>query len=82
LLIKLTGMRARLSEPLEFEAEDGQPYREYHPDLEDAAVTYFRSLLRALVASSGAPRSARTIAIREIVESLEERDMCLLAPTD
>jgi hypothetical protein len=78
LLIKLTGMRARLSEPLEFEAEDGQPYREYHPDLEDAAVTYFRSLLRALVASSGAPRSARTIAIREIVESLEERDMCPL----
>lgn len=76
LLVKLTGMKARLDKPLEFEAEDGQPYSEYHSDLEEAALAYFRSLLHALVTSSGEPRSARAIAIREIVESLEESDMC------
>lgn len=78
LLVKLTGMTARLDEPLEFEAEDGQPYSEYHSDLEEAALAYFRSLLHVLVTSSGEPRSARPIAIREIVESLEESDMCPL----
>lgn len=78
LLVKLTGMTARLDEPLEFEAEDGQPYSEYHSDLEEAALAYFRSLLHVLVTSSGEPRSARAIAIREIVESLEESDMCPL----
>ena len=78
LLVKLTGMKARLNEPLEFDAEDRQPYTEYHPDLEQAALAYFQSLLHALVASSGDPRSARAMAIREIVESLAESEMCPL----
>jgi hypothetical protein len=78
LLVKLSGMKARLNEPLEFDAEDRQPYTEYHPDLEKAAVAYFQSLLNALVMSSGDPRSTRATAIREIVESLAESDMCPL----
>ena len=76
LLAKLTGMKSRLGNPLEFEAEDGQPYREYHPDLEKAALDYFRSLLDQMAASSGDPRSARVTAIREIVDSLVESDQC------
>jgi hypothetical protein len=78
LLVNLTGMKARLDQPLEFAAEDGQPYREYHSDLEKAALAYFRELLQALVASSGDPRSARATAIREIAESLTESDTCPL----
>jgi hypothetical protein len=78
LLVSLTGMKARFDQPLELAAEDGQPYREYHPDLEKAALAYFRELLQALVASSGDPRSARAIAIREIAESLTESDTCPL----
>jgi hypothetical protein len=78
LLVALTGMKARLDQPLEFEAEDRQPYTEYHPDLERASIAYYRSLLNSLVASSGNPRSARALAIREIVDSIAENDMCTL----
>jgi hypothetical protein len=69
-------MKSRVDSPLEFDAEDGQPYREYHPDLEKAALDYFRSLLNQLVVSSGDPRTTRVTAIREIVESLAESDQC------
>jgi hypothetical protein len=78
LLVKLTGMKARLDKPLEFDASDRQPYTEYHADLEDAAVAYFRSLLNSLVDSSDDPRSARANAIAEIADSLTESDRCPL----
>jgi hypothetical protein len=71
-------MKARLDRPLEFDAEDRQPYTEYHPDLEDASVAYFRSLFKSLVDSSDDPQSARAIAIREIAASLAEGDRCPL----
>jgi hypothetical protein len=78
LLVKLTGMKARLDKPLEFDASDRQPYTEYHADLEDASVAYFRSLVNFLVDSSDDPRSARAIAIAEIADSLAESDRCPL----
>jgi hypothetical protein len=79
LLVSLTGMKARLDKPLEFDASDRQPYTEYHPDLEDTSVAYFRSLLDSLVnSSSGVSRSARANAIAEIAASLAESDRCPL----
>jgi hypothetical protein len=78
LLVNLTGMKARLDRPLEFDAEDRQPYTEYHPDLEDASVAYFRSLFKSLVDSSDDPQSARAIALAEIAVSLAESDRCPL----
>ena len=77
LLLNLTGMKARLDKPLEFDASD-RPYPEYHPDLEDASVAYFRSLLNSLVSSSGDPRSARPSAIAEIAASVAETYRCSL----
>jgi hypothetical protein len=78
LLVNLTGMKARLDKPLEFDAEDRQPYTEYHPDMEDASVAYFRSLLNSLVDSSDDPRSTRAIAIADIAASLVESHRCPL----
>lgn len=78
LLVKLTGMKARLDKPLEFDASDRQPYTEYHADLEDASVAYFRSLVNSLVDSSDDPRSARASAIAEIAASLTESGRCPL----
>lgn len=78
LLVSLTGMKDRLNQPLEFDASDRPPYPEYHPDLEDASLAYFRSLLNSLVASSGDPQSARANAVIEIAVSLAESDRCPL----
>ena len=78
LLVNLTGMKVRLDQPLEFEAEDTQPYTEYDPELEKKGLDYFRSLVQTLVDSNGELRSARTIAIGRIVESLEESPRCPL----
>jgi hypothetical protein len=77
LLVNLTGMKARFDKPLEFDASD-RPYPEYHPDLEDASVAYFRSLLNSLVSSIDDPRSARAIATAEISASVAECDRCPL----
>lgn len=78
LLVNLTGMKLRLDQPLEFEAEDAPPYTEYHPDLEKKGLDYFRSLVHTLVDSSSEPQSARAIAIGQILESLEESTRCPL----
>jgi hypothetical protein len=78
LLVNLTGMKARLDEPLEFDSSDRQPYPEYHPNLEDTSVAYFRFLLNSLVNSSGDLQSARANAIAEISASLAESDRCPL----
>jgi hypothetical protein len=77
LLLHLTGMKARLDKPLEFDASD-RPYPEYYPDLEDASVAYFRSLVNSLVSSSGDPRSARASATAMTAASVAESNRCPL----
>lgn len=78
LLLKITGMKSRLDNPLEFEAEDRQPYTEYHPAIENASLAYFRSLLTSLIESTNDPKSARAAAIQEIASSLTETERCPL----
>lgn len=78
LLLNLTGIKSRLDTPLEFYASERQPYTEYHADLEDASVAYFRSLLDLLVNSGTDPRSTRASAIRMIAASVAETDRCPL----
>jgi hypothetical protein len=55
-----------------------EPYPEYYPDLEDASVAYFRSLLSSLMDSTDDPRSARAVSISGIAESVSNTGSCPL----
>lgn len=78
LLQGLIGMKARLDQPLEFDASVRTPYEESHPDLERAAVKYFRYLLELAVNSTEDPRSARASSLAEMVASISKGSKCPL----
>lgn len=75
LIMEITALKARLNHPLEFDSEDRQPYTEYHEDMEDAALVYFRSLIKSLV-DSHKEGSVRVGAVSDLVEEAARPDIC------